>query len=214
MRPKDKIEKQIENLSLKASAQLNAKVHHDIDAVATDTKVNTRRKYAAIAAGLIVAVGLFTVTMQKNLQQPGDVLTAELVERKISDSASAVRLLATASLLREYDEAKDTLNKLYKHIIATYPDTAAAMEATTPATARKTIARLIAATGVVRKVRIHVTVRRTVVSHVALFPVMISRVAYSTQRFGHGAVRGSESVDVVPGVGTGHMKKSSLPMAT
>lgn len=131
MRPTDKIEKQIEELSIKASAQLNAKVHHDIDAVTNNTKINIWRKYVAIAAGLIVAVGLFAAVMQKNLQRSGGVLTAELVEKRISDSASAVRLLATASLLREYDGAKDTLNKLYKHIIATYPDTAAAMEAKT-----------------------------------------------------------------------------------
>ncbi|MBW8035810.1 MAG: zf-HC2 domain-containing protein [Planctomycetes bacterium] len=90
---------------------------------------NINRKYAAIAAGLLIAAGIFSVSMQQTLQRPGDVMTAEQVERKISESASAVRLLATADLLREYDGVKDTLNKLYKHIVATYPDTSAAMEA-------------------------------------------------------------------------------------
>jgi hypothetical protein len=67
--------------------------------------------------------------MQKSLQGDADVLTAEQVERKISESASAVRLLATTDLLRKYDGVNDTLSKLYKHIIATYPDTSAAMKA-------------------------------------------------------------------------------------
>jgi hypothetical protein len=129
MKSKDRIERQIEGLNLKASAQLNAKVHYEIDAAETDSNANRWRRYAAVAAGLIVAVGVFAAVMQKNLQRPADVLAVEMVEQKISDSASATRLLASASLLREYDGAKDTLNKLYKHIMATYPDTDAAMEA-------------------------------------------------------------------------------------
>ena len=92
---------------------------------------NRRRKYTAIAAGLLIAVGIVSVAMQKTFQRPSDVLTAEQVERKISNSASAVRLLATADLLREYDGVKDILSKLYEHIIAMYPDTSAAMEAKT-----------------------------------------------------------------------------------
>ena len=99
--------------------------------VSAKTRWNTWRKYAAIAAGLLIAVGIVSVAMQKTLQHPTDVLTAEQVERKISNSASAVRLLATADLLSEYDGVKDTLSKLYEHIIATYPDTSAAMEAKT-----------------------------------------------------------------------------------
>ncbi len=99
--------------------------------VSGKTRWNRRRKYAAIAAGLLIAVGIVSVAMQKTLQRPADVLTAEQIERNISDSASAVRLLATADLLREYDGVKDTLSKLYEHIIATYPDTSAAMEAKT-----------------------------------------------------------------------------------
>ena len=99
--------------------------------VSAKPRWNTRRKYTAIAAGLLIAVGIVSVCMQKTLQRPTDVLTAEQVERKISNSASAVRLLATADLLREYDGVKDILSKLYEHIIAMYPDTSAAMEAKT-----------------------------------------------------------------------------------
>jgi anti-sigma factor RsiW len=91
----------------------------------------TNRKYAAIAAGFLIAAGIFSVTMQQNRQRPADKMTAEQVERKISESASAIRLLATADLLIEYEGARDILNKLYANIIATYPDTSAAMEAKT-----------------------------------------------------------------------------------
>jgi hypothetical protein len=94
-------------------------------------KWKANRKYAAIAAGLLIAAGLFSVTMQQNRQRPANMMTAEQVERKISESASAIRLLATADLLIEYEGAKDILNKLYENIITTYPDTSAAMEAKT-----------------------------------------------------------------------------------
>ena len=71
MRPKDKIEKQIEKLTIKASAQLNAKVHHEIDAAATDTKVNrwryfmrTRKNKLTFAASVIlvfvIGIALFS----------------------------------------------------------------------------------------------------------------------------------------------------------
>ncbi len=108
-----------------------AKIESVEISVSAKARWNTRRKYTAIAAGLLIAAGIVSVAVQKTLQRPADVLTAEQVERKISNSASAVRLLATADLLREYDGVNDTLSKLYKHIIATYPDTSAAMEAKT-----------------------------------------------------------------------------------
>ena len=91
----------------------------------------TNWKYAAIAAGLLIVAGIFSVAMRQNHQPPAYAITAEQVEREITESASALRLLATADLLREYEGAKDILNKLYKNIIATYPDTSAAMEAKT-----------------------------------------------------------------------------------
>jgi predicted anti-sigma-YlaC factor YlaD len=105
----------------------------EIESVEISVPTKVRRKanwkYAAIAAGLLIVAGIFSVTMPQNMQRPTDMMTAEQVERKISESASALRLLATADLLREYEGVKDILNKLYQNIIATYPDTKAAMEA-------------------------------------------------------------------------------------
>lgn len=107
----------------------------EIESVKISLPVKVRRKaswkYAAIAAGLLIVAGIFSVTIQQNQRPHAYAMTAEQVEQKISESASAVRLLATADLLREYEDAKDILNKLYKNIIATYPDTSAAMEAKT-----------------------------------------------------------------------------------
>lgn len=76
MRPTDKIEKQIEKLSIKASAQLNAKVHHDIDTAANNTKVNIwryfmqTRKNKLTFAATVIFVCIIGIALFSQLTKP------------------------------------------------------------------------------------------------------------------------------------------------
>jgi len=46
-----------------------------------------------------------------------------------ADSGDAARLLAAAELLSRYPDAESSVEQRYRHIIETYPDTAAAAKA-------------------------------------------------------------------------------------
>jgi anti-sigma factor RsiW len=86
------------------------------------------RRYAAIAAAILIVTGISmiwrTITRPK---EPGPTFAE--VERRISESASAARLLAAAELLAKYPDAQSIVKKQYSYIVETYPDTAAAAEA-------------------------------------------------------------------------------------
>jgi len=51
------------------------------------------------------------------------------IERRITESASAARLLAAAELLAEYPDAQSIVKEQYRYIVEAYPETAAAAEA-------------------------------------------------------------------------------------
>jgi hypothetical protein len=51
------------------------------------------------------------------------------IERRITESGSAARLLAAAELLAEYPDAQSIVKEQYRYIVETYPETAAAAEA-------------------------------------------------------------------------------------
>jgi len=56
-------------------------------------------------------------------------LTFAEIERKITESGSAARLLAAAELLSENPKAEAIVKQQYRHIVDTYPETAAAAKA-------------------------------------------------------------------------------------
>ena len=92
------------------------------------------RKALAVAASVLLFTGAGTVW--RLLSEPSERMdltneetkVAEL-RLKIADSGDAARLLAAAELLSRYPDAESSVEQRYRHIIETYPDTAAAAKA-------------------------------------------------------------------------------------
>ena len=85
-------------------------------------------RYAAVAAGILLVVT--TSIVWRTLMRPAKKeLSFAEIERKITESGSAARLLAAAELLTEYPDAEAIVKQQYRYIVETYPDTAAAVEA-------------------------------------------------------------------------------------
>ena len=92
------------------------------------------RKLAAVAASILLILAV-SVTWQL-LSEPSarthaiseEATVAEL-RLKIADSSDAARLLAAAELLSKYPEARNGVKQRYRHIVETYPETAAAAKA-------------------------------------------------------------------------------------
>ena len=84
--------------------------------------------YAAIAASILLVVmisGVWRALVRPTEEEP----TFAEIERRISDSASAARLLAAADLLDKYPDAKTIVERQYRYIVETYPETPAASKA-------------------------------------------------------------------------------------
>jgi predicted anti-sigma-YlaC factor YlaD len=84
--------------------------------------------YAAIAASILLVVtisGLWRVLVRDTEEEP----TFAEIERRISDSASATRLLAAADMLAKYTDTKAIAKRQYHYVVKKYPETPAAAEA-------------------------------------------------------------------------------------
>ena len=84
--------------------------------------------YAAIAAGILLVVtisGVWRALVRPTGQEP----TFAEIERRITESGSAARLLAAADLLAKYPDVESIVKQQYRHIVETYPETPAAAEA-------------------------------------------------------------------------------------
>lgn len=85
-------------------------------------------RYAAVAASILLV--LTTSIVWRRLVKPTrKELTFAEIERKITESASAARLLAAAELLAEFPDAQSIVKEQFRYIVETYPETAAAAEA-------------------------------------------------------------------------------------
>ncbi|MHC4642510.1 MAG: anti-sigma factor family protein [Planctomycetota bacterium] len=85
-------------------------------------------RYAAIAASILLVVtisGVWRALVRDTEEEP----TFAEIERRISDSASATRLLAAADLLAKYTDTKAIAKRQYHYLVKTYPETPAAAEA-------------------------------------------------------------------------------------
>ncbi len=85
-------------------------------------------KYAAVAASILLVVGIFGVWRALVRPTEEEPTFAE-IERRISDSASATRLLAAADLLAKYPDSEAIAKRQYHYVVKTYPETPAAAEA-------------------------------------------------------------------------------------
>jgi anti-sigma factor RsiW len=85
-------------------------------------------RYAAIAASILIVVTASVVwRMLREPEQPE--LTFAQIERSITESATAARLLAATELLADCPNAQAVVDQQYRHIVQTYPETSAASEA-------------------------------------------------------------------------------------
>jgi len=85
-------------------------------------------RYAAIAASILL-VTTASVMWHALTRPKASELTFSEIERKITESGSAARLLAAAELLGENPNAETIIKQQYKYIVETYPETAAAAKA-------------------------------------------------------------------------------------
>ncbi|HUS73287.1 MAG TPA: zf-HC2 domain-containing protein [Sedimentisphaerales bacterium] len=85
-------------------------------------------RYAAIAASILLVVtisGLWRALVNPTEKEP----TFAEIERRISDSASAIQLLAAADLLAKYPDTEAIAKRQYHYVVKKYPKTQAAAEA-------------------------------------------------------------------------------------
>ena len=95
---------------------------------AAKTRKIRRPRYAAIAASILVVATASVMWHTLTRPKTGELTFAE-IERKITESGSAARLLATAELLSENPGTETIVKQQYRHIVETYPETAAAAKA-------------------------------------------------------------------------------------
>jgi len=85
-------------------------------------------RYVAIAASIFV-VATTSIVWRTLISPKESELTFAEIERKITESGSAARLLAAAELLSENPKAETIVKQQYQHIVETYPETSAATKA-------------------------------------------------------------------------------------
>ncbi len=85
-------------------------------------------RYAAVAAGILLVVTTSIVWRASVKPAKKEISFAE-IERKITESGNAARLLAATELLAEYPDAQSIVKEQYRSIVETYPETSAAAKA-------------------------------------------------------------------------------------
>ena len=85
-------------------------------------------RYATIAASILVVAATSVVWHTLTRPEVNEITFAE-IERKITESGNAARLLAAAELLSDNPKAQTFVKQQYKHIIEAYPETTAATKA-------------------------------------------------------------------------------------
>jgi anti-sigma factor RsiW len=86
------------------------------------------RRYAAVAASILIVIAI-SVTWRTTSKPAKPELTLAEIERRISESGRAARLLAAAELLAGHADAGHIVQEQYRYIAETYPQTRAAAEA-------------------------------------------------------------------------------------
>lgn len=85
-------------------------------------------RYAAVAASILLLITGYIIWHTPATPTEPQPTFAE-IERRISESASAARLLAAADMLAQYPDAETIVNRQYRYIAETYPETPAAAKA-------------------------------------------------------------------------------------
>lgn len=118
-------------ISLELAGVIWADIHTETENIRIPVTKNRKLpwlRYAAIAASILLIVTT-SVVWHTFVRPKRSELTFAEIERKITESGSAARLLAAAELLSEYPEAETIVKQQYQHIVKTYPETSAATKA-------------------------------------------------------------------------------------
>jgi len=117
--------------SLELAGVIWADAHTEIEKIRI-TAVRNRKilwlRYATIAASILLVATASVVWRTLVRPKESELAFAE-IERKITESGSAARLLAAAELLSDNPNAEAIVKQQYRHIVETYPETAAAAKA-------------------------------------------------------------------------------------
>ncbi len=85
-------------------------------------------RYAAVAASILLVAATSIVWLALTRPREAELTVAE-IEREITESGNAARLLAATELLSRHPEAEAIVKQQYRNIVETYPETAAAAKA-------------------------------------------------------------------------------------
>jgi len=117
--------------SLELAGVIWADAHTEIEKIRI-TAVRNRKilwlRYATIAASILLVATASVVWRTLVRPKESELAFAE-IERKITESGSAARLLAAAELLSDNPNAEAIVKQQYRHIVETYPETTAATKA-------------------------------------------------------------------------------------
>jgi anti-sigma factor RsiW len=100
----------------------------NIRIAATKTRKIHLYRYATIAASILL-VATASVVWHTRTRPRESKLTFAEVERTITESGSAARLLAAAEMLSDNPEAENIVKQQYQYIVETYPQTSSAIKA-------------------------------------------------------------------------------------
>ena len=122
--------------ALKRSIELAGVIWEDslaeTDTIHIPVPGKTRRihwhRYAAVAASILIVMGI-SVTWRAMTRPPEPQPTFAEIERRISESGRAARLLAAAEVLAEHADAGHIVQEQYRYIAEAYPQTRAAAKA-------------------------------------------------------------------------------------
>ena len=103
----------------------------ETEAVRIPARPKTRKihwlRYATVAAGILIVVTTSIVWREISRPQKAEI-SFEEIQRDITESANAARLLAATELLEDYPDAKEIVEQQYRYIAKTYPETPAVAE--------------------------------------------------------------------------------------
>jgi len=117
--------------SLELAGVIWADIHTETENIRIPVTKNRKLpwlRYAAIAASILLIVTT-SVVWHTFVRPKRSELTFAEIERKITESGSAARLLAAAELFSDNPKAETIVKQQYQHIVETYPETSAATKA-------------------------------------------------------------------------------------
>jgi predicted anti-sigma-YlaC factor YlaD len=85
-------------------------------------------RYIAVAASILFVLTT-SLLWRERVKPAGKEISFTEIERRITESASAARLLAAAELLAQYSDNDAIVKEQYRYIVDTYPQTSEAEKA-------------------------------------------------------------------------------------